>query len=448
MVNPRYIWYRHCITFASVLQRIADDEILRAMFYVPPRHGKSETISRLFNAYYLYRHPERWVGTNSYAADLAYTFSRAARDNFQRAGGVIRGDASAVKHWETDKGGGLWAAGVGGPITGKGASLAIIDDPIKNAEEAASELIRAKHRDWYDSTLYTRLEPSAALVVVQTRWHERDLAGELLERERSEAEGWHIVNFEAIKEPPRTDFPATCTIEPDPRSEGEALCPERYDAEALTRIRARIGEHYFAALYQQRPAPREGGMFKASGLRLRDDAGRPFAPPRGDGVKYVRFWDIGGSSKRTADETSGTLMARKPDGRFVLIDIEAGQWAPEDRNARIRIVAERDQKDYGHVRQIIERGIGLSVEVTNEIMRGLAGLPCEERSAKGDKTTRADPLAAQCNAGNVDICDTPGTRGFVEQALIFPNGAHDDRVDSSASALAELSGTSNFRMDF
>ena len=435
---------------ASVLQRIADDEIHRGMFFIPPRHGKSETISRLFNAYYLYRHPDRWVGTNSYAADLAYTFSRAARDNFQRAGGVIRGDAAAVKHWETDSGGGLWAAGVGGPITGKGAHLAIIDDPIKNAEEAASDVMHAKHRDWYDSTLYTRLEPNAALVVVQTRWSARDLSGELLRREESEghAERWHIVNFEAIKEPTREDFPATCTLEPDERNEGEALCPERYDKDSLERIRGRIGNYYFAAMYQQRPAPREGGMFKASGFRLHDDNGQSFVAPRGNGVKYLRWWDIGGSSRSTADETSGTLMCRKPDGRYCVVDIEAGRWAPEDRNARIRLTAERDQAEYGRVRQYIERGIGLSVEVTNEIIRCLAGLPCEERSAKGDKTTRADPFASQCNAGNVDFCDTVGIRGFIEQALVFPNGAHDDRVDSTSSGFNELAQSTTFEIHF
>jgi hypothetical protein len=122
----------------------------------------------------------------------------------------------------------LWAAGVGGPITGKGGNLLIIDDPIKNAEEAASETIRAKHKDWYGSTLYTRLEPAGALVVVQTRWNEDDLSGYLLDSEKDEPECWHIVNMPAIAEDEPQEFPLSCTMEPDDRLPGEALNPERY----------------------------------------------------------------------------------------------------------------------------------------------------------------------------------------------------------------------------
>jgi hypothetical protein len=162
-VNPRYVWYRHCVVLADVLQRVADGNLKRVMVFMPPRHGKSELVSRLFSAYYLYRHPEHFVGINSTRQTSPIHFSRSARDNFTRAGGSLRDDAAAVKHWLTTADGGLWAAGVGGPITGKGGNLLIIDDPLKNAEEAASETIRAKHKDWYGSTLYTRLEPAGAL---------------------------------------------------------------------------------------------------------------------------------------------------------------------------------------------------------------------------------------------------------------------------------------------
>jgi hypothetical protein len=119
-VRPRYLWYPHCEQIANVLQRVADGELRRVMLFVPPRHSKSETVSRLFTAYYLNRYPERWIGINSYASDLAYTFSRAAQENYLAAGGPVSGSSTAVSHWETGKGGGMWAAGVGGPITGKG----------------------------------------------------------------------------------------------------------------------------------------------------------------------------------------------------------------------------------------------------------------------------------------------------------------------------------------
>src|SRR5690242_10647892 len=151
LVHPRYQFYRHCDELIAVLQKVADDELHRVMVFEPPRHGKSELVSRLFPAYYLYRHPERFVGIASYGADLAYTLSRAARENFQRAGGQLSRAASAVKYWLTRNGGGLWAAGVGGPATGKGFHLGIVDDPIKDAQEAASAAIRTRNKDWYGS---------------------------------------------------------------------------------------------------------------------------------------------------------------------------------------------------------------------------------------------------------------------------------------------------------
>lgn len=264
LVNPKYKWSIMSERLVALLQRVADGELKRLMVFIPPRHGKSELISRLFSAYYLYRHPDKWVGINSYAADLAYTLSRAARSNFRDAGGQISEESSAVKHWETTQKGGCWAAGVGGPITGKGFSLGIIDDPLKNFEEAASEAIRSKQKDWYDSTFYTRAEEDAAIVVLQTRWHEDDLSGWLLSKEKEdEPERWHIVSMEAIKQEQPPDFPPSCTLEQDWRQAGEPLNPSRFSLNRLLKISKRIGGYFWGALYQQRPVPLEGGMIKA-----------------------------------------------------------------------------------------------------------------------------------------------------------------------------------------
>src|SRR3990167_11391324 len=246
-VMPRFQFYQHIDKLISVLQRVADGEIFRLMVFMPPRHGKSEAVSRLFSAYYLYRYAGLWVGINSYAAELAQTLSRNSRDFYRLAGGEIKVDAAALRHWETGQGGGLWAAGVGGPITGKGFHLGIIDDPIKNAEEAASETIRRKQQDWYRSTFSTREEPGGQIVVIQTRWDENDLSGWLLERERSGEdmpERWHIVCMEAVKGDGGQDWPGVCTLEPDEREPGAPLCPERYPAHKLAQIRRRIGAYF------------------------------------------------------------------------------------------------------------------------------------------------------------------------------------------------------------
>jgi hypothetical protein len=275
-VYPRYRWYRHCVILADILQRVADGKIKRLMIFMPPRHGKSLLTSRLFTAYWLYRFPGQWVGVNSYGADLAFTLSRSARENFVAAGGKISEVASAVNHWETEDGGGLWAAGVGGPIAGKGFNLGVIDDPLKNSEDAASEVIREKHKEWYGGTFYPREEPNddgdpdGAIVIIQTRWHEDDLSGWLLSEEGSDdgPEGWHIACFDAIHEGSLPEFPPTCTVEYDWREPGEALCPERRPLEKLERIRRTIGQYHWGALFQQRPVPRSGGMFKTSWFEI------------------------------------------------------------------------------------------------------------------------------------------------------------------------------------
>lgn len=433
-VNPRYVFYRHCLTLIAVLQRVADGELDRVMVFMPPRHGKSETLSRLFSAYFLYCHPEKWVGINSYAADLAYTFSRAAREGFERAGGQLRDDAFAVRHWETTSGGGLWAAGVGGPITGKGFHLGIIDDPLKNAEEAASETIRAKQKDWYGSTFYTRAEPGAAIVVQQTRWHQDDLAGWLLEQEtEGEApERWHVVHFEAIKEAEAPAYPVTCSVEPDPRKEGEALCPERYPLERLRKIAARIGSYFWAALFGQRPRPKEGRFFKWAWFGYLDAA--PAVATR------IRYWDTAGT-EGSGDFTVGVLMAISPAGEFVIEDVVRGQWSPNHKDQEIRAAADRDAARYG-VRQVTtwlehEAGIAGS-ERTQATVKALAGHVVHTERVTGSKDSRAEPLASQAEAGNVKLLRAPWNRDFLNELCDFPNGAHDDQVDAASGAFNKL----------
>src|SRR6185437_13694072 len=340
LVNPRYRWYRHCVILAEVLQRVADGEIKRLMVFEPPRHGKSELVTRLFAAYWAYRFPHQWVGINSYGAELAYTLSRAAQEYYLRAGGAIKASASAVKHWETPEGGGMWAAGVGGPITGKGWHLGIIDDPTKNAEEARSATIRASQREWYTSTFYTREEPNIETeepdgveVVIQTRWHEDDLAGWLLSQEDpdEEPERWHIVSFPAIAEAKPQRFPATCTVEPDFRQPGEALCPERRPIHKLVKIAKRIGSYFWNALYQQSPQPSEGTKFKRAWFRyfaiegdlyrLFDAGGKPLKVVKASDCRRFGTVDLAVSLKRSADYTVIAIWAVTPDSDLLLLEV-------------------------------------------------------------------------------------------------------------------------------
>lgn len=430
-VNPRYVWYPHVKQLASVLQDVADDKLTRLMVFMPPRHGKSELVSRLFSAYYLYKHPSRWVGVNSYAAELAYTFSRNARDNYTRAGGQIRDDAAAVKHWETGNGGGLWAAGVGGAITGKGFHLGIIDDPIKNAEEAASSVIRTKHEDWYNSTFATREEPGGAIVIIQTRWNENDLGGYVLAKESDEPDNWHIVHFPAIKEGEPPNYPDSCVLEPDKRAAGQPLAPLRYDLDKLLKIKNRIGDYYWSALYQQRPAPREGGMFKREWFQI------VHALPPCDTM--VRYWDKA-ATEGGGDYTAGVLIGRA-SGVFYVVDVVMGQWATTERERIISQQLAIDASKYGYVTTYVEQEPGSGGKESAEAtIRNNAGYSVRADRPTGDKILRAEPFAAQCSIGNVKLLYGDWNGRYIDILASFPYGIKDP-VDASSGAFNNISHT-------
>lgn len=429
------MFYKHCELLADVLEKVASGEIKRLMVFLPPRHSKSEMVSRLFSAYYLRRNPHHFVGINSYAADLAFTLSRAARANYIETGGEIKQDASAVKHWETPEGGGMWSAGVGGPITGKGAHLLIIDDPLKNAEEANSEVIREKHKEWYNSTFHSRQEPNAAIVLIQTRWHEDDLAGFLLADEEAtdEPERWHIVCLPAISDDPQT-FPDTCTVEADFRTEkGIALCPERYDEAFHRKTRAK-GERNFEALYQQHPTAKQGYFFDVTKLEIVDAA-----PVE---AKRVRGWDKA-ATPGDGDYTASTRIAK--NGIFYIEDVTRGQWDTSSRDKHIRQTAELDTRS---VKQMGEQEPGSGgKESAENFIRLLAGFSVAVERSTANKQERADPFSSQVNAGNVKLVRGDWNKSFIEELRQFPFGKHDDQVDSASLAFNELNGGGFFEID-
>lgn len=435
-VNPRYRWFRHCAILGDALQRVADGEITRLMVFMPPRHGKSELVSRIFPAYYLRRHPHRWVGVCSYEATLAQDFSRTARDFFLRAGGTIRTDSAAVSLWQTPEVGGMWAAGVGGPITGKGFHLGIIDDPIKNAEEAASETIRAKHKSWYQSTFATReapLDEQPAIVVVQTRWHEDDLSGWLLEQEKYEAEGWHVVNFEALKSDDAPALPLSVTVEPDWRQPGEALCPERYDASALDKIRRRVGTYYWTALYSQRPAEAGGTVFQRGWWRY-------YQPEQAPRVfdRVICSWDLAFKDTDGSDYCAGQVWG-SVGSRFYLLDRVRERMS---FSAACAAVAGLQAK----ARAWAPHGVATYVEdaangpaVVNALVRSVPGIVAvRPEGGKQSRAYGAQPLveAGQCYLP--DPASSPWVEDFVREHAAFPTGAHDDEVDAFSQAMTQL----------
>ncbi len=226
---------------------------LRLLISIPPRHGKSELISHWLPVWFLANWPKKHIILASYEADFAASWGRKVRDTIQgnpSLGIRVREDVAGAAIFQLESGGGMVTAGVGGPITGRGGDLIIVDDPIKNWQDANSIVYRQMLEAWWDTTLWTRREPGASVVVVMARWHRDDLIGWL---RRKGGEPWEYIEMPAL---------ATGTF-PDVlgRAEGEPLWPERYSREALEVTQVESREVAWAALYQQHPEESAGDCY-------------------------------------------------------------------------------------------------------------------------------------------------------------------------------------------
>jgi predicted phage terminase large subunit-like protein len=402
------------------LIEVEQGRIKRLMVFMPPRHFKSETISKYFSAWFIGNNPNKRIILTSYEADFAATWGYKARTVLEEHqtdfGCEIDQHSKARNRWDTTDGGGMVTAGVGGPITGKGADILIIDDPVKNAEEAQSQTYRDKAWDWFLSTSYTRLEPDATIILIMTRWHEDDLAGRILERSN---EDWDVIVFPALAE---KDDPLN-------RQEGQALCSERYNKQRLLEIKQEIGEYWFNALYQQSPLPPTGGMFK------REDFKPLIETPKSGLIKQVRFWDLAATLE--GDYTAGLLLNQYNDGTYFIEDVQRLRGTPKQVEDRILQTAASDGRNV-MVRMEQEPGSS-GVNVIAHYTRLLAGYDFKGIKSTGSKEIRAGPVAAQVEASNVFyLIEDSWNNDFLNEVTVFPFGANDDMVDSLSGSFNEL----------
>ena len=251
-IDPDFVDPTHIQLIADALTKVHEGKIKRLIINMPPRHGKSQLCTKIFPTWYLGNRPKSNIIVSSYAAPLAEDFTRWQRDTCESPYYrdifpelFIKQDSRAKDQWETVQGGTVIGAGVAGPITGRGADLAIIDDPTKNYEEAKSELIQDKILEWYQSTLRTRLSPGAAIIVIMTRWVTFDLAGRLIAKDGSIETGgiWHLLKLPAID------------------IKGNALWPEMFPIKELLLSKKESGEKIFSAMYQQEPIDIQERLF-------------------------------------------------------------------------------------------------------------------------------------------------------------------------------------------
>lgn len=440
---PQYRAERVHDLIAARLDRVLAGECKRLMIFAPPQHGKSELASVRMPAYWLGRRPDDPVIISSYAASLAYSKSRQARaivesGEFARVfGGVTtRADSRAVDHWEiSGKRGGLLAVGVGGPVTGHGALLGLIDDPFENWEQAQSATIRDKVWEWWRTTFRTRIWEHGAIVLIMTRWNEDDIAGRLI---AEQGDRWEILRLPAIAESQEerdanNQRLGMKTGEPDPlgREAGEPLAPGRYSREALESLRRDVGELGWWSEYQGVPRSPEGGRIKRSMLEIVEAA-----PAYG---RRVRYWDkagTGGGGKRTA----GVLITEGPHRIWYIEDMVTGQWEAAEREDVIRQTAQMDAQRYDNAVEIgleQEPGSGGKESAQNSI-KMLAGYPVFVDKVTGEKSTRWEPVIAQMQAGNVKLVRGTWIQRYIDELTAIPNGTFKDQMDATAGGFNRL----------
>jgi predicted phage terminase large subunit-like protein len=449
-VDPGFEFHAWTDPLFDALQAIADGRENRLIVEAPPRHGKSHIVSIRFPAYYLERHPHRWAALGSHGHSLAKKLSRSARNFYRRGGGLLDREQRAVEEWATRDGGGLWITSPDSSGTGRGASLFVIDDPVKSRKAIRTPAARRDLIEWYDDVVYTRLESTGAVVIMATRWGDEDLTGQVIKKEgddEEDSERWLMLSRPALALPPedRAKFPESIRVIPDTRAVGEALAPERgYTVERLRRIERVVGPATWWTLFQQQPRDRDGTMFAWDDFKT--------VHARHATAFRLRGWDLAGT-EGGGDWTVGALISYDPDAPIPIIieDIARFQHGPGLREAEMVRVAQQDAIRYGMlgVVQWWEQDTGTAGEDRNRsLMAAMAGFDARYGPATGDKKVRATPIAGQVKVGNVGLYHGPWVNDFKTEACAFlAGGAHDDQVDAVAHAFNRIFEFSDYVED-
>lgn len=426
VTEPKYQVARHADLLIEHLEALERRDIQKLMVFMPPRVGKTFHVSERFPAWYLGRNPSHNVIVSSHSARLAYQASRRIRGLLQGADYPfpevqLETSVKATDRWETGSGGGVLAAGVGTGIVGFGADLLIIDDPVADRQHADSETERDNVWEWYTEAASSRLMPNAIELLMHQRWHEDDLAGRLLNS--SSAKDWTVLTLPALSE------------ERDPlgRAPGEAIWPEKFSKTYYEKRRELIGARAFAALYQQRPAAAEGAMFKRSWFKRWDVL--PIhqydddAKVRSERWKVFQFIDT--AFKTGVGSDYSVIATWATDGvDFYVLDVWRKQVEYPDLKRAIiaNATAHRPRGIF-----IEDKASGQSII---QELRGQTPLPIIPFKVSGAKESRADAVTPFFEAGKVFVPSSAHwVEDFIDEHIAFPNGAHDDMVDTTAMAL-------------
>lgn len=430
---------RHVRVIGEALRDLVfGDDYDRLAIWMPPQHAKSTNCSLWLPVWYLDLFPRNQVLLASYAARWARKWGWHVRNTILRHQDMLRvrlePDFKARDQWFTTEGGGMATAGMDGGFTGFPGHLIVIDDPFKNWQEAHSEVYRDRARDVYRSVLYTRKHKQTKIVELQTRWHEDDLGGWLEEQSKSgEGDRYKVLRLPALCDDPDND--------PLGRAEGEALWPEMHSRESLIQTQKVVGSYFFTGMYQQRPAPEEGGILKRGWWRWYDALPQPL-----DWDELIWSWDMAFKDAETSSYVVGQLWGRIGADKYLIwqsrehrdfpatikeVGRAAQLWRAEGVDGRLKLV--EDKANGPAVIQVLQGHVP-----------GLVA-----RSPKGSKESRVRAISPDVEAGNVWLPSPDHLRQrrpdlqfpvleFVDEASTFPNATHDDQVDAMTQAILEM----------
>lgn len=428
---------RKFLEFTKAIERM---ESPRMVLTVPPRHGKSEYISKHCPPWVVGKHPDWPVILVSHSFDFARTWGRKAKEIFEQCGQYfgqsVAPSAQSAHDWTVaGHEGGMYCAGIGGPIIGRGGKVIILDDTVKDAEAANSEVQRESAWEWYLSTLRTRLEPGGGIIAMFSRWHEDDLIGRILTQAKETGEQWDVVNIPAF------------AGENDPvgRKPGEVLWPDRFDATYLQLEKKIKGSYWWSAMYQGSPQPDEGGRFKRSWLRYFtvDETGELYVLRGGPGEPSQRFVaikncrtfltvDLAFTTKKENDYFACAAWAVTRNQDLLLLDIHRERLEGPDIERAIISMIKKHGADYTGIE---------AVQAQLVVIQSLRkkGYTIRALPADKDKLSRAIPATARMEAGQIFLREDAYWLGdFVDELLSFDKGAHDDQVDCLSYAAVEV----------
>lgn len=440
--------------------RYVEQRILEAMMSpqkryiivnVPPRAGKTTYSGVFLPAWFLGMFPSKRVMFVSYADDFSVDFGRAVRTILDRFGqGMFRvgvdKSAQGVSDWKMRNSfGGMLSTGVGGVLTGKGGDLIIVDDIIKNIQEAMSNATKRMHEKWFDSTLLSRLEPGGTLIITATRWADDDISGVLIERMKEPGYNgpkWEVIDLPALATPTDEELQLMSEMEVDDwvdvlgRHIGESLNPERMTAEDYAQLRdSGMDPYVWSCLYQQRPSASRFGMFPEQKWKHWNQAN---LPPRF--TRKVRVWDLA-ATEGGGDWSVGTLMGLAPSGDLFVLDRWRGQLSSHALEMKVMETARSD--GWGVAVRIEKEKAGAGKTVVEAYQRLLAGYDVGPATVEGTKEQRATPYSMMMQAGRVWLPEHADwlREWKKEHAGMIGNGVrprHDDQIDTAAYCVLYL----------